>query len=85
MKDELVRIYLVNVLEFDPINSLHLHANFFHYFPTGTSLEPTELTDTVMQCQGSEGFSRSTSRTPASSVPRTSPSSPSLPMAFRRR
>ena len=55
-RDELVRIYLVNVLEFDPINSLHLHANFFHYFPTGTSLEPTELTDTVMQCQGQRGI-----------------------------
>jgi FtsP/CotA-like multicopper oxidase with cupredoxin domain len=54
-RDELVRIYLVNVLEFDPINSLHLHANFFHYFPTGTSLEPTELTDTIMQCQGQRG------------------------------
>ena len=55
-RDELVRIYLVNVLEFDPINSLHVHANFFHYFPTGTSLEPTEFTDTVMQCQGQRGI-----------------------------
>jgi len=55
-RDELVRVYLVNVLEFDPINSLHLHANFFHYFPTGTSLEPTELTDTIMQCQGQRGI-----------------------------
>ena len=35
-RDALVRIYLVNVLEYDPINSFHLHANFFHYFPTGT-------------------------------------------------
>lgn len=26
-----VRIYLVNILEFDLINSLHLHANFFDY------------------------------------------------------
>jgi FtsP/CotA-like multicopper oxidase with cupredoxin domain len=55
-RDELVRIYLVNVLEFDPINSFHVHANFFHYFPTGTSLEPVELTDTVMQCQGQRGI-----------------------------
>jgi FtsP/CotA-like multicopper oxidase with cupredoxin domain len=51
-RDELVRIYLVNVLEFDLINSFHIHANFFHRFPTGTSLEPTELTDTVIQGQG---------------------------------
>jgi FtsP/CotA-like multicopper oxidase with cupredoxin domain len=55
-RGELVRIYLVNVLEFDLVNSLHIHANFFHYFPTGTSLEPTELTDTVMQCQGQRGI-----------------------------
>jgi FtsP/CotA-like multicopper oxidase with cupredoxin domain len=52
---ELVRIYLVNVLEFDPINSFHVHANFFNYYPTGTSLEPAELTDTIMQCQGQRG------------------------------
>ena len=51
-RDELVRIYLVNVLEFDPINSFHVHANFFHHYPTGTSLEPNELTDTVIQGQG---------------------------------
>ena len=51
-RDELVRIYLVNALEFDLINSFHLHANFFHHFPTGTSLEPTELTDTIIQGQG---------------------------------
>jgi FtsP/CotA-like multicopper oxidase with cupredoxin domain len=50
-----VRIYLVNALEFDPINSFHIHANFFNYFPTGTSLQPTEYTDTVMQGQGQRG------------------------------
>jgi FtsP/CotA-like multicopper oxidase with cupredoxin domain len=51
-RDDLVRIYLVNVLEFDPLNSFHVHANFFHHYPTGTSLEPNELTDTVIQGQG---------------------------------
>jgi len=51
-----VRIYLVNALEFDPINSFHVHANFFNYFPTGTSLQPTEYTDTVMQGQGQRGI-----------------------------
>ena len=29
------RVYLVNVLEYDLINSFHLHGNFFDYFPTG--------------------------------------------------
>ena len=55
-RDQLVRIYLVNALEFDLLNSFHIHANFFHYYPTGTSLEPTELTDTVVQAQGQRGI-----------------------------
>jgi FtsP/CotA-like multicopper oxidase with cupredoxin domain len=53
---ELVRIYLVNVLEYDPINSFHLHGNFFDYYPTGTRLEPSEYTDTVAQVQGQRGI-----------------------------
>jgi FtsP/CotA-like multicopper oxidase with cupredoxin domain len=54
--DQLVRVYLVNVLEYDLINSFHLHGNLFHYFPTGTSREPSEFTDTVMLCQGQRGI-----------------------------
>ena len=54
--NQLVRIYLVNVLEFDPINSFHLHANFFHYYPTGTSLTPGEFTDTIALMQGQRGI-----------------------------
>ncbi len=42
---ELQRMHVVNVTEFDPLNSIHLHANFFNVFRTGTSLEPTEFTD----------------------------------------
>ena len=53
---ELVRVYLVNALEYDQSNSFHLHANFFHYFPTGTSLTPAEFTDTVAQMQGQRGI-----------------------------
>ena len=53
---ELVRIFLVNILEFDPINSFHLHANFFHYYPTGTSLKPGEFTDTIALMQGQRGI-----------------------------
>jgi FtsP/CotA-like multicopper oxidase with cupredoxin domain len=50
-RDAPVRIYLVNTLEFDPINSFHIHGNFFNLFPTGTSLTPAEFTDTVVQGQ----------------------------------
>jgi len=53
---ETVRIYLVNVLEYDISNSFHLHANFFNYFPTGTSLTPSEFTDTVALMQGQRGI-----------------------------
>jgi FtsP/CotA-like multicopper oxidase with cupredoxin domain len=55
-RGELVRIYLLNMLEFDLLNSFHIHANFFDYYPTGTSLEPSELTDTVVQGQGQRGI-----------------------------
>ncbi len=51
-RGELVRIYLVNMLEFDLLNSFHIHANFFDRYPTGTRLESTELTDTITQGQG---------------------------------
>ncbi|MEX2394817.1 MAG: multicopper oxidase domain-containing protein [Actinomycetota bacterium] len=55
-RDETVRVYLVNITEFDPINSFHLHGNFFNYYDTGTSLEPTVFTDTIMQCQAQRGI-----------------------------
>jgi FtsP/CotA-like multicopper oxidase with cupredoxin domain len=56
-RDRPVRLYLINVTEFDPINSLHLHANFFDYFDQGTTLTPTLRTvDLVMQCQGQRGI-----------------------------
>ncbi|MFN0283959.1 MAG: multicopper oxidase domain-containing protein [Kineosporiaceae bacterium] len=55
-RGELVRIYLVNVLEYDPVNSFHLHGNFFDYYPTGTRLQPAEYTDTVVQGQGQRGI-----------------------------
>ncbi|MCH7586712.1 MAG: multicopper oxidase domain-containing protein [Chloroflexi bacterium] len=56
-KSQRQRIYLINVTEFDPINSLHLHANFFNYYDHGTTLQPTLRTiDTVMQCQAQRGI-----------------------------
>jgi FtsP/CotA-like multicopper oxidase with cupredoxin domain len=49
---QLVRIYLVNVTEFDLVNSFHLHGMFFDVFRTGTRLESHETTDTLTLCQG---------------------------------
>jgi FtsP/CotA-like multicopper oxidase with cupredoxin domain len=56
-RDQMQRIYLVNITEFDPINSVHLHANFFDYYDHGTTLTPTLKTvDTIMQCQAQRGI-----------------------------
>jgi FtsP/CotA-like multicopper oxidase with cupredoxin domain len=57
VRDRPVRIYLINVVEFDPVNSFHLHANFFDYFEQGTSLTPTLRTvDLITQVQGQRGI-----------------------------
>jgi manganese oxidase len=48
----LTRMYVVNLTEFDLINSLHLHGMFFDVFRTGTSMTASESTDTIMLCQG---------------------------------
>jgi FtsP/CotA-like multicopper oxidase with cupredoxin domain len=50
-RSETVRIYLANLTEFDLINSLHLHGDFFRLYRTG-STDQFEYTDTVMLCQG---------------------------------
>lgn len=55
-QNELVRIYLANLLEFDQINSLHIHATFFDYYPTGTQKEPRDYTDTIIQGQAERGI-----------------------------
>ncbi len=51
-KGELVRIYVGNMVENDPINSIHIHANFFNEFRTGTSMVPGEYTDIIELGQG---------------------------------
>jgi FtsP/CotA-like multicopper oxidase with cupredoxin domain len=57
MVDELIRVYLINITEFDPVNSFHLHAEFFNYYDHGTTLTPTLKTvDTIMQTQAQRGI-----------------------------
>lgn len=48
---ELQRAHVINITEFDPLNSIHLHANFFHLYRTGTKLEPDEYTDVISMGQ----------------------------------
>lgn len=42
---QLVRIYLVNMTEFDPVNSFHLHGNMFRLYRTGTRFDPKAVLD----------------------------------------
>ena len=51
-KGELVRIYVGNMVEFDPINSIHIHANFFEEYRTGTMDSPNAYTDIIELGQG---------------------------------
>ena len=61
---QLVRMYVVNLTEFDLINSLHLHGMFFDVLRTGTSLSSSESTDTIMLCQGERAILETTFRYP---------------------
>ena len=54
--NELIRIYVLNMVEFDPINNLHLHGNLYNYYPTGTSLVPTFYTDMITLSQTERGI-----------------------------
>jgi hypothetical protein len=44
------------MLEFDPINNFHLHANLYQLYRSGTSLTPHEYTDMVTMSQGERGI-----------------------------
>ena len=56
-RNQRVRVYLLNVTEFDLVNSFHTHSQFFDYYDHGTTLVPTAPTvDTVMQCQAQRGI-----------------------------
>ncbi len=49
---DLVRLYVLNLTEYEPVASFHLHGQTFDVFRTGTRLEPDEHTDTVLLGQG---------------------------------
>ncbi len=54
-RGELVRIFLTNMTENDPLNSFHLHGNFFDYWPV-TYDNPKQYTDVITQIQGDRGI-----------------------------
>ncbi|CDI05188.1 Multicopper oxidase type 3 [Candidatus Nitrosotenuis uzonensis] len=53
---KLIRIYVLNILEFDQINNFHLHGNLYYYYPTGTSSVPWTYTDMITLSQGERGI-----------------------------
>jgi len=42
-----VRVYLVNMIEFDPAVTFHIHANLFDVFPSGSTLHPAWRGDVI--------------------------------------
>jgi FtsP/CotA-like multicopper oxidase with cupredoxin domain len=44
---ELVRCYVLNMVEYEPVASFHLHAQTFDVYPTGTGSRPSTHTDVV--------------------------------------
>lgn len=61
---ELQRLHVINVTEFDPLNSIHLHATFFDLYRTGMSLVPHERTDTISMGQAERHMIEFTYRQP---------------------
>lgn len=54
--NELIRVYVVNMVEFDPINNFHLHGNLYYYYPTGTDKIPAFYTDMITLSQTERGI-----------------------------
>lgn len=46
-QNQLIRMYVLNMIEFDVAATFHLHANMFQVYPTGRTLKPTEETDVI--------------------------------------
>lgn len=50
------RIYVINMLEFDPVNSVHVHGAMFDYYSAGTNKTADYLTDIVTLAEGDRGI-----------------------------
>ena len=50
------RVYVINMLEFDPVNSVHVHGAMFDYYSAGTNKTADYLTDIVTLSQGDRGI-----------------------------
>jgi manganese oxidase len=50
------RIYLLNMVEFDLINSFHLHGDMISYIPGGTQYEASQVNDIIELGQANRGI-----------------------------
>ncbi len=50
-RDQLVRAYVVNMLEYEPVASFHLHAQTFDVYPAGMGTSPVFRDDTIALAQ----------------------------------
>ncbi len=46
-QNQLVRLYVLNLIEFDTAVTFHLHANFFDVYPTGMTLAASHKSDVI--------------------------------------
>ncbi|WP_298914346.1 multicopper oxidase domain-containing protein [uncultured Nostoc sp.] len=46
-QDQLIRLYILNIIEYDPVVTFHLHANFFDVYRYGMSMTPSEKADVI--------------------------------------
>lgn len=54
--EEKYRIFLLNMVEFDPINSFHLHGDMISYIPGGTQYEASQVNDIIELGQANRGI-----------------------------
>jgi FtsP/CotA-like multicopper oxidase with cupredoxin domain len=50
------RVYVLNMLEFDPVNSIHVHGAMFNWYISGTNKTPDFLNDIVTLAEGDRGI-----------------------------
>ncbi|MDE5114012.1 MAG: multicopper oxidase domain-containing protein, partial [Trichodesmium sp. St15_bin1_1] len=46
-QNQLVRLYILNMIEYDAAVSFHIHGNMFKVYPTGRTMKPTLETDII--------------------------------------
>lgn len=46
-QNQTIRLYILNMIEWDAAATFHLHANFFRVYPTGMTMTPSHQTDVI--------------------------------------